>query len=405
MREFLTALALALTCCASAQNINGYEFWLDQDHGNSNLVNTAPGATIDLLESIATGDPAPGEHTIHYRLRDSDGRWSSVLTKHFTRVVGGPYEVVSGEYWFDTADSDRAPFTLGPGEVVSTTIDPDASGLELGDHRAHYRLRDNHGFWSAVLTKHFTVRLGGPYELVLLRYWSDPAEQDPSDLSEVPIDPGVQYLDIIDHVLFCNWSTTGATNVYFQLKDANGQWSSVLTDNYTIDAATAPPDQPGAISGEHMPPFGSDQTYSVAPDPGVGAFVWILPSGWTGNSNTNSIDVQVGTVNPGWQLGVYTVNGCGASDTTWLDITTGGVERSNEARALYPNPTTGLVTVLGTQANERILVYSSSGQVVQDLRPAQAPYTLDLSSEANGLYTVRILQGAQSTYHHIMVQH
>ena len=139
--------------------------------------------------------------------------------------------------------------------------------------------------------------------------------------------------------------------------------------------------------------------------PEVGAYVWILPTGWTGNSNTNSIDVGVGTFNDGTPLGVYAVNGCGQSDTTFFDIITGGVEHDNAQLAMYPNPTTGLVQVLGTSANDRILVYSSSGRVVQDLRPAQAPYTLDLSNAANGLYTVRILRGARSTYHHVMVQH
>ncbi|HNM71120.1 MAG TPA: T9SS type A sorting domain-containing protein, partial [Flavobacteriales bacterium] len=74
---------------------------------------------------------------------------------------------------------------------------------------------------------------------------------------------------------------------------------------------------------------------------------------------------------------------------------------------LVPNPTSGSFSVQGyDQAITRLTIHNATGQLVQDFRPAQTDrLTLDLSNEANGLYTVRILQGDQHTKLQVMVQH
>jgi len=407
MRALLTALWLTATCCASAQNITGYEYWLDQDDTDRTLVNTTALTSVNILADIDLGDLTVGHYTIHYRLRDSNDHWSSVISKPFSRVFGGPYELVSGEYWFDTNDATPTPFALVPGQVVSTIIDPDASGLAQGHHKVHYRLVDNHGFWSSVISKPFSINPGEPYELVLLRYWSDPATQTPSDLTEVTITPPLQYLDIIDNVLFCNWSTAGLTDVYFQLKDNHGQWSAVIKENYDLDLATMPPAAPDPIAGPIAPPFGSTQTYSTSSTE-AGYYDWILPVGWTGSSNSSSITVQVGNTNPDWMVGVAAINGCGTSDTTWLDITTAiRKESTSNSFQLFPNPTNGEVILIPEESSGHvsIQVFNSTGVLVQDLQPAQRDsYVIDLSTEANGLYSLLINQGDETHVVKLVIQ-
>lgn len=408
MRELLAALGLMAACHAGAQNLSGYEYWVDQDDADRTFVDTPLEQTVDLLAAIAVVDVPPGPHTIHYRLRDSNDRWSCVISKPFTRLGMGPYQLVGGEYWFDTNDTDRIPFTLVPGQTISTVIDPDVSSLAQGPHTIRYRLVDTDRHWSSVLSKPIHVRPGEPYELVLLRYWSAPAAQDPSDLTEVPITPAVQYLDIIDDVLFCNWSSTGLTEVYFQLKDNHAQWSSVIKKNYTVDVSTALPADPDAIDGPTEPPFGSTQTYETALGTDAGAYNWVLPSGWTGSSSGPSITVVVGDINPGWRLGVIAVNGCGQSDTTWLDITTGsGTATANNGLQLFPNPTTGRVQ-LEAEGNGpvQLRVFNSTGMLVREGQYASTErQTIDLSDMADGLYTIHILQGAEAHVVKLVVEH
>src|SRR5688500_11963543 len=54
---------------------------------------------------------------------------------------------------------------------------------------------------------------------------------------------------------------------------------------------TSAPPQPGNITGTVTACSGTNQTYSIAPVPGASSYTWVLPNGWSGTSNTNSITV------------------------------------------------------------------------------------------------------------------
>lgn len=397
---------------AQVPDLSGYEYWFDQADADNERVFvsfTSPGQTVSLSsEQLAAAGLGVGQHRLHIRLRDQAGRWSSTLFRSFLIHPSGPFQVISGEYWFDQDDANRQPFTLTPGGSVSITLNTPAAGLSVGQHRVHYRLRDDQGAWSGVLARKFLMTAEGPQELVLLRYWSEPVPQSPSDMTEVPITPAVQVLDIVDDVLFCNWSSTGQTDVYFQLQDNLGQWSSVITRNYGIDPVTSAPPAPVFINGETTPVFGATETYFVDPVTTAGGYIWVLPNGWTGNSNTESITVQVGSFNDGSQLGVIAVNGCGQSDTTWLSISTGTAAlAASGGITLFPNPTTGLVTIAlpDVAGVERLQVFNAQGAMVRDERPTPGDrLSIDLTGSAEGLYTVRLHRAAQITDLRVMLR-
>ena len=64
-----------------------------------------------------------------------------------------------------------------------------------------------------------------------------------------------------------------------------------------------------------------------------------------------------------------------------------------------------MLSVPGIGAS-RIQVYSATGAVVLDQKPAQSDrLSLDLSNEASGLYTIRVFQGNEHTDLRVMVQH
>jgi hypothetical protein len=79
------------------------------------------------------------------------------------------------------------------------------------------------------------------------------------------------------------------------------------------------PAQPGTITGSASVCAGSTQTYSITAVPGATSYTWILPSGWTGTSTTNSISVTVGTT--GGTISVAAVNGCGTGTAQTLNVT------------------------------------------------------------------------------------
>ena len=82
------------------------------------------------------------------------------------------------------------------------------------------------------------------------------------------------------------------------------------------------PDAAGLISGNTAPCIGVSEIYSCPAVTGATSYTWILPSGFTGISNTNSIEVMIGS-NPG-NIQVFAVNDCGQGAASTLLISPNG---------------------------------------------------------------------------------
>ena len=413
MRHLLFAWLLAATGWTHAQTITHYEYWFDQNDADASrtLVAVAsPAQVIDLLNQSPNVSALPvGPHRIHYRLQGSDGHWSSVLRRDFVRLPGAPYQIAGIEYWFDQNDADSERIyqdVQPPASPLDLTVDISTMNVPVGPHRIHYRLKDSHGYWSSVLRRDIRRNHDAPHEIVALRYWSDPDATSPVDMTEVQLTPNVQYLDLVDDILFCEWSTTGNTNVYFQLKDNHAQWSSVVSKTIAVDLVTGPPDQPVFIDPLFAPPLGTEQIYTIDSVPGAGAYEWTLPNGWTGASSDTSITVQVGNINDGSQLCVRAINGCGESVPQCLDISTSIADGTTTGSVgLYPNPTTGLF-FLQLRTRARVTVFDAAGrQMLKEQLLQGDPYTLDIGVAPSGIYTVRIIQEGQVENHRLVLQH
>lgn len=68
---------------------------------------------------------------------------------------------------------------------------------------------------------------------------------------------------------------------------------------------------------------GTTGTFSVVNDPSVDAYTWTVPSGWTGTSTTNTIDVTAAANNGA--ITVTSENACGTSPVRILNVTTADV--------------------------------------------------------------------------------
>ncbi len=91
-----------------------------------------------------------------------------------------------------------------------------------------------------------------------------------------------------------------------------GMKGIVIVQNCTI------PTQPGIISGNATVCSGSTNTYSVTAVAGATSYIWTLPGGWTGNSNTNSIIAVAGIL--AGNISVAANNACGPSPVRTLNV-------------------------------------------------------------------------------------
>ncbi|HTE32595.1 MAG TPA: MopE-related protein, partial [Chryseolinea sp.] len=126
--------------------------------------------------------------------------------------------------------------------------------------------------------------------------------------------------------------------------------------NYSY-VVVAAPGQPSAITGNAVACANSSQTYSVANDPAATSYNWTLPSGWSGTSTTNSINVTAGTV--GGTISVTATNNSGTSPTSNLSVAI------NSGTSITIQPSTsgqtvcagGSVTPLSVTADGSVLTY------------------------------------------------
>ena len=153
-------------------------------------------------------------------------------------------------------------------------------------------------------------------------------------------------------------------------------------------------------------------TYSVPVVTGAATYTWTYPAGWTvvGNSNGNSITFQTPADFPDGEVTVAASNACGQSGPSilgvQLDDTGLNMANTSNGIGLSPNPSTGQFVLTSSSPIHRLTILNATGQLVQDMRPAQTDrLTLDLSNEADGLYTIRVSQGSEHTDLRMMLRH
>ncbi len=125
------------------------------------------------------------------------------------------------------------------------------------------------------------------------------------------------------------WSGTSTTNSITTMSGATGGNITVTANNacgssinsiLPVTVSSAPP-QPGVITGPTTFCNGSSNTYSIAAIAGATSYTWTLPSGWSGNSTTNTI-TAIASANGGVVSVTYT-NACGTSPAQQLTVTVG----------------------------------------------------------------------------------
>jgi hypothetical protein len=140
------------------------------------------------------------------------------------------------------------------------------------------------------------------------------------------------------------------------------------------------PGPPGTIQGNTHICGNTQQTYTVLPVGGATGYVWTLPSGWTGTSNTNTIIANAN--NSSGTITVKAINGCGQSSVNTLPVT---------VIAALANP--GAITGNDTVCSGALQAYSIAPV------PGATSYTWTLPSGWSGTTTgtsIQVFAGAST---------
>ena len=80
------SVPMTSTFVKNSGEVNGYEYWIDDDIMNSYTSSIGPSAVVDLIADLPTGVPA-GTHFFTIRFSGTNGTWSVPLTTQFNSFV------------------------------------------------------------------------------------------------------------------------------------------------------------------------------------------------------------------------------------------------------------------------------------------------------------------------------
>lgn len=215
-----------------------YEYWFDNNYSNKTQVNNNSTNNFILLNDLLVGSLNEGLHTLHIRFKPDGKTWSSTVSSFFYKADATSSGNAEYEYWFDnnyegrttTSISGTAHFILLD-SIITNTI---TNGL----HTLHYRFRPDGKTWSSVTSSFFykdNNSITGINNLAQYVYWFDYNWQNPQTITIT----GVQNL---------NWtlntqvdSLSNGPHVLSQaFKDDKGQWSSIVSTDFTKQPASTP---------------------------------------------------------------------------------------------------------------------------------------------------------------------
>ncbi len=129
-----------------------YQYWLDNDYQHAVIV---PSSTNHGVFSIDISSLNEGFHSFAIRVQNSDGKWSSSVTRFFLKPAApSDATIVRCMYWFDGDIQHAVTVPLeGNNGVISVDVDP----LPAGEHTLSWMVGDDKGSWGEVTTEVFIV--------------------------------------------------------------------------------------------------------------------------------------------------------------------------------------------------------------------------------------------------------
>lgn len=137
--------------------MNTAEYWIDSDFANRQSIPFTSSNTVMINQSVLAAVDE-NLHTFNFRMRDQDGKWSSVTSSYFM----GQSQIVSYDYWFDTDFANRVTTTITPTQLLNSQTPLNSSNLSNGIHVVNFRAKNNSGKYSSTIAQNFMVYVTDP---------------------------------------------------------------------------------------------------------------------------------------------------------------------------------------------------------------------------------------------------
>lgn len=185
---------------------------------------------------------------------------------------------------------------------------------------------------------------------------------------------GSYYVTVVDTATGCTGTDTVSVTI-----------NSLPNVTFTLSSGTLCADDASLTLSGGLPAGG---TYS---GPGVTAGIF---------------DPSVGAGNHTITYMYTDVNGCSNSATQSITVSAcvGINEQSADAVRIYPNPSTGLLTIVSGSPENVVTVFNAIGETVMTQQSNTTQVTIDLSAQTNGIYFVQVTNESGTHYEKVVLQ-
>jgi hypothetical protein len=170
------------------------------------------------------------------------------------------------------------------------------------------------------------------------------------------------------------------------------------------------PGKPEVVWGDTLlGEFTYVSSLSVNEVPNAHHYVWVLPSGMTGNSTTNSIEVSVTEQFEAGIVTVYAMNSCGPGESFEFKVTkeshSGNSSINNDGYLCYPNPVNEIIHVRippEVRGITSLMLYDMPGRLLQIHTLIEQENVVTLKDLPEGIYLLKLMSNKKTIFMRIM---
>jgi hypothetical protein len=206
------------------------EYWLDNAYSSKTYQSVTPVSTFNLVSGITCNSLSVGIHVFNMRFRQSNGKWSGVISQLFMKVPPdntGDNRVTAYEYWLDNAYASKIYQSVSPVSSFNLVSGVDCNSLSVGIHVFRVRFRQSNGKWSSLVSQLFMKvppDNAGDNKMVAFEYWLDN-----SYAGRILQTLSPSYNSTIASVIDFSNIPNGIHTYNCRFKQSNGRWSSTLS--------------------------------------------------------------------------------------------------------------------------------------------------------------------------------
>lgn len=234
------------TTTTNAPDIIGAEYFVDTDPGTGNgtPIPVTAGSAITFTASIPTTSLTPGFHFLAVRTKGASGKWGIFEARGFyiSSSTSDAANIVTAEYFFDTdpGPGNATALSIPSGAVSNFTVNLPTTSLATGFHFLTIRAKGTDGKWGLFETRGFYISPVDPTmgDIVAAEYFYDGVDPGEGNGTALTVTTGPTINENFTIVL--SGVPAGARKLSIRVQDANGIWSPIETQPFTVLACTPP---------------------------------------------------------------------------------------------------------------------------------------------------------------------